>query len=584
MRPSSRLAACLVSLWGLWGLTGTALADPALGYRISGPAVHGNLAVYFVHGSGAAAGAAAPLTLDQAVGGGQAKLRWTGTDPVTVENVSDRSIFIPFATLLTGGMQDQVTSTSLLLPPHSGPVPLATFCVDPFRSSARDGEDPATLAAANRQFPGRMAKLVMLADAPRSKAVERLRQSGVWWSIDTTRTELSRRLGGPIEPPRQAHWNTEHLREQVSSVMLAARQSSWLTSLPLALENLRLESAQQAYVNAIEATADMEGDVIGAVFALNGSLDSAEIYQSHALFDAMWPRLLQARAVEALAVANAAGEAGTAPPVPVFVVEQFLATAQAGAARPQAKGQHAVLRDSDAAIYAETGASDGTWVNRSFVARSAHAADTPEAAILRMLEAGQVNDRPLASLGDRSFLIMRRDAAGTWKGALYAAVPPLDLAGPWRALYGDPGAAGADRSMVMPGLMALAFFAFLFWIGAPPRRTRRHDFVQCRLGPGDVAALIVAREDDGRGLGAMVSPAPRRRRGAAALAAITARTRALGVGLATLDRWVRRAALYHLALLAAWPAAIPWGEIARLMGPAWPANFGPPPRAVTATR
>jgi hypothetical protein len=42
-------------------------------------------------------------------------------------------------------------------------------------------------------------------------------------------------------------------------------------------------------------------DVIGYVFAINGKVNSADVYASNALFKKLWPKLLKASAIEALA-------------------------------------------------------------------------------------------------------------------------------------------------------------------------------------------------------------------------------------------------------------------------------------------
>jgi hypothetical protein len=456
----------MAGLFSLAALTGPAICDPALG-PLSGPVVHDNLAVYFVRGSGA--GAPAPLTLDEAMRNGQAQVRWTRTDPITVENMSDRSIFVPFGALLTGGLQDQVVGASFILPPHSGPVPLATFCVDPFRSTARDGEAADRLASPGTMFPGRMAKLAMMVAAPRSRAVRRMRQTGVWWSIDSTRAQLGHTLGTPVEPPRETHWNLADSQDQVSSAILAGRQSSWLASLPLALENRALVDAQQDYVNGLEAAA-AAGDIVGAVFAVNGSLDGAEIYQSHALFAAMWPQLLRAHAVEAIA----ASDRPAATPPALDTVEAFLASAQAGTARKT----NPRLRDSDVAIYAETSDRGGAWINRSFVATAhpAQAAGTPEAMLLGMLETGQINAgqadaRAIASLGDRDIVVLRRDPSGEgWLPAIEQ--PETDRA--YEAML-----AGADS--LAAAVISFVLFALLFVLIAPLSHARRSRIVRGRL-------------------------------------------------------------------------------------------------------
>jgi len=517
----------MAGLFSLAALTGPALCDPAIG-ALSGPVVHDNLAVYFVRGNSAGA---APLTLDEAMRNGQAQVRWTRTDPITVENMSDRSIFVPFGALLTGGLQDQVVGTSFMLPPHSGPVPLATFCVDPFRSTARDGEAADRLASPGAMFPGRMAKLAMMVAAPRSRAVRRMRQTGVWWSIDSTRAQLAHNLGAAVEPPRETHWNLADSQDQVSSAILAGRQSSWLTSLPLALENPALVDAQQGYANGFDAAATAD-DIVGAVFAVNGNLDGAEIYQSHALFAAMWPQLLRAHAVEAIAASDR--PAGTPPALDT--VEAFLASAQAGTARKA----NPRLRDSDAAIYAETGDRGGAWISRSFVATAhpAEAAGTPEAMLLGMLEtgqivAGQVNPgqadaRAIASLGDRDIVVLRRDPSGEgWLPTIEQ--PEADRA--YEAML-----AGADN--LAAAVISFVLFALLFVLIAPLSHARRSRIVRGRLAERPVLVETI---------------------GARYLAA-------------TMARLAASAAL-------AWRAIATWFNPG-WFGPVWPANFRPQPRAV----
>ena len=50
---------------------------------------------------------------------------------------------------------------------------------------------------------------------------------------------------------------------------------------------------------------DKETDVVGYVFAVNGKLNSADLYPSNALFRKMWAKLLRASATEAIADADA---------------------------------------------------------------------------------------------------------------------------------------------------------------------------------------------------------------------------------------------------------------------------------------
>jgi hypothetical protein len=142
-----RLASCFASLsLGLSALAGA-------GTQVSGPVAHDNLAVYFVHGS--AVEGAVPMSLEETLAKGRVKVSETGSvNDLTVENVGDDEVFVQAGDIVKGGRQDRVLSVDLLLPPHSGRVLIAAFCVEPGRWSARGQEDPrqfSTSTAASRR-------------------------------------------------------------------------------------------------------------------------------------------------------------------------------------------------------------------------------------------------------------------------------------------------------------------------------------------------------------------------------------------------------------------------------------------------
>jgi hypothetical protein len=56
----------------------------------------------------------------------------------------------------------------------------------------------------------------------------------------------------------------------------------------------------QNYVAKLQPIIDGQNDVIGYAAAVNGALDSADVYASHGLFTKLWPTLLKGSAVEAV--------------------------------------------------------------------------------------------------------------------------------------------------------------------------------------------------------------------------------------------------------------------------------------------
>lgn len=213
-------------------------------YQILDPAQRENLSIYFVRGNGT--GRLAPLNLDRAINQGDVRIFWQQNGPIVIENLSDHAIYVPFGALLKGGLQDQVVSQDVLLGPRSGRILLPVFCVDPFRWTGRLGEDAAVFRTTGNLFPWLNARLSMMAGSESCKA-KQIRQMGVWWSVDTLRSKLSAKIGTLLEPPRAAS-------SAISAEdALRSRQSSWTTSLVLALENEKLAQALGPYLDVLPA-------------------------------------------------------------------------------------------------------------------------------------------------------------------------------------------------------------------------------------------------------------------------------------------------------------------------------------------
>jgi hypothetical protein len=347
-----------------------ASAFAADGIRVSGPIVHDNLAIYLVHG--APAGGAVPLTLQEALAKGAVKVRETGSvNALTMENTGTDEVYVQAGDIVKGGQQDRVLSVDLLLPPRSGAVSIAVFCVEPGRWAARGNEDVKQFSSAGSAMPSHEVKMAMRANAlaatPPADAAERpmapkamappatapmayvggagtaQSQQEIWSTVRKTQDKLSRSVGAPV----------------------AAAASP--SSLLLSLENEKLKQAQAAYIAALQGAGEADADIVGYVFAINGKINSGDVYASNALFRKMWSKLLAANVTEAISVKEAAG---TAPP-PAKDVEAFLATASTGVKAERAINASVRLatRDGDASLYAETRRTDGSWVHRNYLAK-----------------------------------------------------------------------------------------------------------------------------------------------------------------------------------------------------------------------
>jgi hypothetical protein len=336
---------CLLTGGGLRAAT-----DNPDGYRLSGPVVHDNLAIYFVHGKSRSG--PAPLTLQEALAKKIVEVREIGkVTELEVENVGDEEVFIQSGDIVKGGKQDRVLSVSLMIPPHSGAVTVPSFCVESGRWTARGSEDVKTFASARAALPSRAAKIEMAQSSaltPDREPSARLgsRQQEIWKEVAQTTARLSSNLGAPVAAPQSQ------------------------TSLQLALENSRLDREVSDYIGALQAAGERADDIVGYVLAINGKVNSADIYPSNGLFRKMWPKLLRAGAIEAFGERNAAVE----PTPSTEVVSDFLNSTNSARAVETTPSAQARIRkrESARALFLEARPAaapvDG-WVHRNYLAR-----------------------------------------------------------------------------------------------------------------------------------------------------------------------------------------------------------------------
>ncbi len=299
--------------------------------RVTGPYSHRNLHVYLIEAEQAlAAPARKLLPLERALRENKVVVRETGeVNQLIVENTSEEEVFVQAGEIVKGGKQDRVLGSDLVLPPKSGPLPIAAHCVESGRWSKRGSERAEGFASSQANVAAKALKLANYKGA----------QGEVWEQVAKMQQKLQASVGADVR----------------------ARESA--SSLQLSLEHERVQRSVAAYVDALAELPARHPRAIGYAFALDGALNSAEVYASHALFAELWPKLLRASAVEAVAEQRA-GQPAPAPSLQA--VDTFLRQAEQGGAS-RAAGPRSVARESEASLLVETGDGASGFVHRAYV-------------------------------------------------------------------------------------------------------------------------------------------------------------------------------------------------------------------------
>jgi hypothetical protein len=311
-------------------------AGAADDHRISGPYTHKNLAVFLIHGKDKLAGKTF-LTLQEALKQRKVVVYETqNVNELAIENLSRyEEVYVQSGDIVKGGQQDRMLGVDLVVPPRSGKMSIAAFCVEQGRWQKRGREESTHFTSSSDRVATKDLKLA----ANRTKS-----QGEVWSKVAEAQTKLSKNVGRPVAAP-------------IST-----------SSFQLTLENRQVQETADAYVKALSHIADKHADVIGYAFAINGHVNSADIYGASALFRKLWPSLLKSSAVEAIAELQKNQKFDA---VSAADVSAFLADAETGATTEKevTKRVQMITRESKVNILFETRdrSAKGPWLHRSYI-------------------------------------------------------------------------------------------------------------------------------------------------------------------------------------------------------------------------
>jgi hypothetical protein len=344
----------------------------ASNYVVSGPYSHKNLTVFLLHGADQQQDKT-PLTLQEAMERKMVVVHETGdVNNLAIENLSDEEVYVQSGDIVKGGQQDRVLALDLIVPPKSGKVQIASFCVEQGRWSGRGGEAVAAFGSAGKALSSKELKIAAKHSAS---------QEEVWDKVAQTQAKLS--AGVVAADPAVAALPALPSGAQARAAGgggdtviatpepgFSVRSSLSSSSLQLSLENENLKQATDDYVKKLSPIVEGKTDVIGYVFAINGQINSADVYSSSGLFKKLWPKLIESSATEAVGEFE---KGKTYDQVKAEAVKTFLTDAEGGKADEKEVTSRvtSVKRETDKNLFFETrDRSRGkTWLHRNYLAK-----------------------------------------------------------------------------------------------------------------------------------------------------------------------------------------------------------------------
>ncbi|MDH5655770.1 MAG: hypothetical protein OEZ34_07680 [Spirochaetia bacterium] len=233
-----------------------------------GPYSYKNISIYYIQGKDQIK-TKNFYTLSEAMKKKKVKVFETeDVNNLSIQNFSrTHAVFIQSGDIVKGGKQDRVIGTDLILPPSSPKTPIGAFCVESDRWEQREGENINEFSGSNYRASSKDLKIAIKKEKD---------QSQVWSKVAENQDKLSDSTGVDVK----------------------SRKSQ--SSLQLTLENKKLENMKKEYLTRLTNTHRGHPQTVGYAFTINGEINSADVYASHALFMKMWPKLLDSSVTEAI--------------------------------------------------------------------------------------------------------------------------------------------------------------------------------------------------------------------------------------------------------------------------------------------
>lgn len=314
-------------------------------YQYSAPYTHKNLSIFLISAKEHRSDISY-RSLKEAMDDNKLTVYETGTvGELAIKNGAKEAVFIQSGDIVKGGKQDRTLAYDLILPAHSQKTPIKSFCVESGRWKQRGEEGSSSFSSSNDALVSRELRMAAKHEGEQSK---------VWSRVAKAQAKLAANTGGTVND--------------------AASPSS----LQLSIETGAVQKSTDEYLAKLEKIIEGKKDVIGFVFYINGEFNTADIYSSHSLFAKMWPKLIKAAAIEA--VAEQTKDEHPEPSLGTFTLRRSEVSQQTGKEQIINERTRMITKETKQVVLFETkDEALGSWVHRNYMEkRDTDNEETPE--------------------------------------------------------------------------------------------------------------------------------------------------------------------------------------------------------------
>ena len=274
----------------------------------------------------------------------QAEGRAAGGNDVNelmVVNHSDRPLYLMPGEIIVGGDQDRTIGEEFVVAPDGKPVPLDVYCVEHGRWGGRNEAEYANLSLVIDQSQSDLQSLPSLA-TPSDIVIRNIDAQQVAAQANSGKFVGS--VGSLSKNARLAVVSSDgqgKVWDEVSSENAKAGVQPQSGAFTANYAEEEAVKRLRPYIDKLQSPVAQTENVIGVIVAVNGKVESMDVFEATPLFKKLWPKLLKSHALDA---ANAAGDHVTRTCTRQDAAAFLQETSAAGTSKTETKGDVAVSR------------------------------------------------------------------------------------------------------------------------------------------------------------------------------------------------------------------------------------------------
>lgn len=219
-----------------------------------------------------------------AVGGG---FGGGSVNQLVVINSSGKPLYLMPGEVLIGGQQDRTIGEEIIIASTGKPVPVKVFCVEHARWDRRD-------VSCNMSYIRtlRANDAEKLDEAELRQLAEEANQGKFVISAGNASKGVRLAVQGAMDQGKV--W------DEVATLNAKSGAKSASGAFTDNYGNMEIAKKLDPYLDALQDKIDQHTNVIGVIVAVNGKVESVDLFGSTPLFKKLWPKLLKSYALDAL--------------------------------------------------------------------------------------------------------------------------------------------------------------------------------------------------------------------------------------------------------------------------------------------